>query len=165
MVRIGRNDLKFKKIKMGTLSLHSIEFPKGDILIKEVIYGMIANFTPSTPTGRKRLQDWKRKISIQIRSRRERIEDPKSTFAITVGMKFHTHLHGEQNLDLDNYSKPIIDAIAAGLFCNEKEDLSKITNYNQFDDSNFRHLYVERLSDAKEPSEECVVIVVSCKST
>jgi Holliday junction resolvase RusA-like endonuclease len=164
MTKIKENKLKFKRNKISNTSLNSITFSNGDVIIKEIIYGTIANFTPTTLTGRKRLQDWKRIIAMQIKSKRKIVYDPQYSYAVTIGMKFHTPTHGEQNLDLDNYSKPVIDAIAAGLFCDENEDLSKLTTYNQFNDSNFRHLYFERMHDAKEKDEECVTIIVSRKT-
>jgi len=46
-------------------------------------------------------------------------------------------------------------------FEDEGDDLSSLTTYNQFDDSNFRHIYLERLPDADSPEQESVAIFVS----
>ena len=135
-----KNDILFKKTKIKNHTLNSIEFRNSSFTISEIVFGMIANLTPTTLVGRKRLQEWKRKIAIQINSKRKSVQNPDNIYAITIGMKFHPLTHGNQKLDLDNFSKPIIDAVAAGLFCNDHEDLSTLTTYNQFDDSNFQHI-------------------------
>ena len=158
-----KNNIIFKKTRIENFTLNSLEFTNSPFTICEIVFGMIANSTPSTPVGRKRLQDWKRKISIQIKSARKSIQNPDKIYAITIGMKFHSLSHGNQKLDLDNYSKPIIDAIAAGLFCDDNEELSILTRYNQFDDSNFEHVYLEKLPDATISQDESIIILVSQK--
>lgn len=159
-----KNDILFKKTKIENHTLNSIKFRNSSFTMYDIVFGMIANFTPTTLGGRKRLQDWKRKISIQIKSARKSIQNPDKIYAITIGMKFHPLTHGNQKFDLDNYSKPIIDAIAAGLFCDDDEDLSILTEYNKFDDSNFQHIYLERLPDADTSQDESIIILVSQKS-
>ncbi|MCH7559904.1 MAG: RusA family crossover junction endodeoxyribonuclease [Thaumarchaeota archaeon] len=158
-----KNDILFKKTKIKNHTLNSIEFRNSSFTISEIVFGMIANLTPTTLVGRKRLQEWKRKIAIQINSKRKSVQNPDNIYAITIGMKFHPLTHGNQKLDLDNFSKPIIDAVAAGLFCNDNEDLSTLTTYNQFDDSNFQHIYLEKLSDASSSQGELIIILVSQK--
>ena len=158
-----KNDILFKKTKIKNHTLNSIEFRNSSFTISEIVFGMIANLTPTTPVGRKRLQEWKRKIAIQINSKRKSVQNSDNIYAIIIGMKFHPLTHGNQKLDLDNFSKPIIDAVAAGLFCNDNEDLSTLTTYNQFDDSNFQHIYLEKLSDASSSQGELIIILVSQK--
>ena len=156
-------DILFQKTQIENHLLHSIEFRNSSFTMCDTVFGMIANFTPTTVGGRERLQNWKHKISIQIKSKRKSIQDPSRIYAITIGMKFHPPTHGNQKFDLDNYSKPIIDAIAAGLFCNDDEDLSILTEYNKFDDSTFQHIYLERLPDVDISEDESVIILVSQK--
>ena len=157
------NNILFKNTKIENHTLNSIEFRNSSFTMCDVVFGMIANFTPTTVGGRERLQNWKHKLSIQIKSKRKSIQDPNRIYAITIGMKFHPLTHGNQKFDLDNYSKPIIDAIAAGLFCDDDEDLSILTKYNKFDDSNFQHIYLERLPDADTSQDESIIILVSQK--
>ncbi len=157
------NDLDFNIKIISGWSINCIEFSTGNLIVKTIVHGMIANFTPSSVQGRERLKNWKRKIAIQVKSKRSQLYNPDDTYAVSIGMKFHTPLHGEQKLDLDNFSKPIIDAIAAGLFCKENEDPRKFERYNQFDDSNFKHIFLDRLVDAKQENEEGITIIVSKK--
>ena len=63
-------------------------------------------------------------------------------------------------MDVENFIKPTIDAMAAGLFCTNDQDISAIDRYD-YDDSNFRHLFVQRLDDTATPTEEGVGICVS----
>ena len=49
--------------------------------------------------------------------------------------RFHPANHGYQSLDVENFLKPVIDAVAAGLFCEKEEDPLKIEHWN-YDDSN-----------------------------
>jgi len=60
--------------------------------------------------------------------------------------KYHT-MHKS---DVGNYVKPVIDGIAAGLF--STSPLS-VTKFN-FDDSNFKHLLIEKLDNPLCPSDE-----------
>ncbi len=156
------DDLTLKSRRLSGCLFKSLEFA-GKPIVKTIVNGMIANVTPTTVTGRKRLQDWKRKVAKEIFVNRNKIQNPDDWYAITVGMIFHTPTHGEQKLDLDNYLKPILDSIAAGLFSDESVNFAKITNYNKFDDSNFRYLYVERMKDAKLENEEGILIYVTKK--
>ena len=44
-------------------------------------------------------------------------------------------------MDVDNFVKPIIDALAAGLFCDPQIDPNNIPHWN-YDDSNFNTLLI-----------------------
>ena len=69
--------------------------------------------------------------------------------------------HGNQkNLDVENFIKPVIDALAAGLFCDPDQDPQEIAKWG-FDDSNFRTLLIHRLDDATRRDDEGVAISVS----
>ena len=63
-------------------------------------------------------------------------------------------------MDVENFTKPVVDAIAAGLFCEEQKDPKDIATWN-YDDSNFNTLLIHRLPDAAEPEDEGIVISVS----
>ena len=65
-------------------------------------------------------------------------------------------------MDVDNFIKPIIDALAAGLFCDVDIDPQDIPRYN-YDDSNISTLLIHRLANADRRENEGVVIYVSSK--
>lgn len=154
--------LQFKTKKVLDWSLTWLEFSNGKTVIDTIVYGAIANVSPTTEGGREKLQRWKRQISMEIKSKRgKQAHDSKNHYVVSLGMRFHTKNHGDGQIDVDNFIKPILDGIAAGLFCDENDDLSIINSYNQFDDSNFRHLYVERIVNNEPQKEEGVSIVVS----
>jgi hypothetical protein len=73
-------------------------------------------------------------------------------------MKFFPARRGNA-FDVENYLKPLVDAIAAGLFCEEGTDPLTIERYN-YNDSNFRHLLVFRLPDAKNEANEGVMTTI-----
>ena len=79
-------------------------------------------------------------------------------------MKFHLKTHGGRKLDAENFLKPILDAVAAGLFASEDTNPSEITRYD-FDDSNFDNVYFEKLTPAERFEDECVIITISQKTT
>ncbi len=74
-------------------------------------------------------------------------------------MRFCPPTH-KNKLDAENYLKPLLDGIAAGLFCNENEDVNKLEN-SKYDDSNFLSLYVERLPNTTRVNEEGVIVTIS----
>ena len=159
--KIQKLQFKTKELEKGWF-VKFLKFPNKGKLVSIIIYGIIANVSPSTKGGREKLQHWKRKIAMEIQSKHGNISfNPNNQCCISVGMRFHTPTHGNQKLDLDNFIKPIVDGIAAGLFSDDKEDLSHLTKYNQFDDSNFRYLYMERLPDALEEQQEGISVVIS----
>lgn len=143
-------------------SLNWLEFSNSKTVINTIICGTIANVSPTTEGGREKLQRWKRQIAMEIKSKRgKQAHDPKNHYIVSLGMRFNAMNHGDGQIDLDNFIKPILDGIAAGLFCGENDDLSTIEKYNQFNDSNFRHLYVERVINGEPQKEEGVSITVS----
>lgn len=73
-------------------------------------------------------------------------------------MKFCPFVHRNRELDVDNFLKPLLDGIAAGLFCDTT--IEKIEHF-LFDDSNFLKLYVERLSNTMNANEEGVLVTIS----
>ena len=87
--------------------------------------------------------------------------NPAGNFAISLGLSFHLPSHGNQkNLDVENFIKPVIDALAAGLFCDPGQDPQEIAEW-RYDDSNFRTLLIHRLDDATRSDDEGVAISAS----
>ena len=88
--------------------------------------------------------------------------DPGHEYAISLALRFHPGYHGGRTLDVENFIKPILDGIAAGIFCNASTDPSTINRWN-FDDSNFNTLLVHRLPDTGVPRGEGVSIFVAAR--
>ncbi len=123
--------------------------------------GVVANSVPTTDTGKRRLIEWKRRVADTARqSRGDTPWDSKLLYSVSVGFAFHPRAHGSQPLDIENFIKPSIDALAAGLFCRPDEDAAAIPRYN-YDDSNIRYLFVQRLPDVARESEEGAAFFVS----
>ena len=113
------------------------------------------------PNGKRRLVDWKQNVAETTKAYRGTSPwDSSDHYAISIGFSFCLQAHGNQELDVENFIKPTIDALAAGLFCTNDQDVSAIERYN-YDGSNFRYLFVHRLDDALAPDEEGVWINVS----
>ena len=131
-----------------------------DTLTVSVI-GTIANSVPTTDTGKDNLASWKIQIASEVKAARgDRQWDSSKRYAISLVLKFCMELHGYRALDVDNFTKPIIDAIAAGLFCEDDTDLADIPRWN-YDDSNFNTLLFHRLPDTSDPRKEGVAVHVS----
>ena len=69
-------------------------------------------------------------------------------------------LHGNRALDVENFVKPVLDGLAAGLFSSPGQDPWAIKRFD-YDDSNFSTLFIHRLPDAARPEDEGVAISVS----
>lgn len=132
------------------------------------IIGYIANSIPTSQTGKERLDDWKVLVASEIKAiRSERAWNPESRYAISIGFSFNARSHGNRrrwdrqcHLDVENFKKPVIDAIAAGLFCGEQTDLARIPRWD-YDDSNFDTLLIHRLPDVINPKDEGIAVFIS----
>jgi len=133
----------------------------GDEPIMALIRGRIAN---SVDENKERSKAWKEKICWQIIQKRHGVQNNENQHAISVSMKFHLKAHGGQELDAENYLKPILDAVAAGLFATDDMHPTEITRFD-FDDSNFDNVYFEKLTPAERREGECVIITISQKTT
>ncbi len=69
-------------------------------------------------------------------------------------------IDGYQPLDVENFIKPVIDAVSAGLFMDQQTRPSDVRHWN-FDDSNFNTLLIHRLPDADSPSDEGIAVCIS----
>ena len=88
--------------------------------------------------------------------------NPDDLYAIGLEFRFHPANHGNQALDVENFLKPVVDAIAAGLFVEAEKDPGAIRKWN-FPDSNFRTLLIHRAADPPSRDREGVHIFVSVR--
>ena len=156
-----RSELKFSVQRIASWDVPVIRYRRPCAELSLSVRGTIANSISTTDAGKRCLKEWKANVATVCKASRG--ETPWSsawTYAITLGLAFSPALHGWQPLDVENFLKPILDAMAAGLFCQEDQIPSNIERFN-YDDSNFRHLLVHRFPDIASATEEVVAIHVS----
>ena len=156
------HQLLFEYRKIGPWTIPTIELEGATLSLQQHVSGTIINSITDSQQGRDRQQDWKVSVASEVKKVRGTAAwNPSGVFAISLGLSFYLPSHGNQkNLDVENFIKPIIDALAAGLFCDPGRDPQEITEW-KYDDSNFRTLLVHRLDDATRSENEGVSISVS----
>ena len=130
--------------------------------------GTIINSIVDGEKGRAKQRNWKIQIASTVRQKRgSGAWNSDDEFAVSIGLRFHANNHGGQTdangrarLDAENFIKPIVDAIAAGLFSDDSLDLNSIERWD-YDDSNFNTLLIHRFDDVQTPRGEGVIICVS----
>ena len=156
-------DFFFANRAIGRWDVPVLEFHEPECYNLHVpITGYIVN---SSTERKDRLQSWKAHVAAEVMDARGKYAwNNRHIFAITLGFSFNTGSgwHGYRALDVENFIKPVIDALAAGLFCDEHTDPFTITRWD-FDDSNFNTLLIHRLPDARTPQEEGIAVCVSAK--
>ncbi|MFZ0184829.1 MAG: hypothetical protein WAL88_08360 [Nitrosotalea sp.] len=147
-------NLKLDTVLVDDWKINYLDFDKSTLILKKVVFGKIIN---SVTEQKEELLNWKRKIVESVFNEKI-IVNPSSdsTYAISLSFRFHPQCHSSNKLDVENYVKPVIDGIAAGMF---SKDPSTVTKFN-FDDSNFKHILIEKLDTPVTPSNEGVAIVV-----
>lgn len=159
-------DLLFTNRGIGQWSVPTLEFRDAECPpLCLPIFGYIANSVPTSDSGKKRLDGWKPLITSEVKDARGgRAWSSQDFYTITLGFSFNINSgwHGYRSLDVENFIKPVIDALAAGLFCDEQTEPYTITRWN-FDDSNFNTLLIHRLPDAPTQQDEGIAICVSAK--
>lgn len=129
------------------------------IIFQKFISGKIVNSVVDS-NKKQELLEWKQKIAKSIFvPLNDKSMSPDRNYAISLSIRFSLALHGNTKLDVENYVKPIIDGIAAGIFCPCDQDPLQITKFN-YDDSNFNKLFIERLSDCN-PEDEGLIITIT----
>ena len=153
--------LVFRQREIGGWSVPTVSFTsmvRVPICLR--VGGEIVNeFTDKTA---KKLE-WKRRLASEVKLMRgDTPWDSGDDYAISLALKFYPGYHGgsAQRLDVENFIKPIIDAIAAGLFCDTHTDTSKIERWD-FGDSNFNTLFVHRFPDTGDPEAEGIATYIS----
>ncbi len=154
-------DLRIESVLIGRWDVAVIQFVNNARHLAVPVDGLIANSVYTSQAGKQRHVDWKKNVAETLKANRGTGPcDPFDHYAISLGFSFCLQAHGNRELDVENYIKPTIDALAAGLFCTNDQDVSAIERYN-YDDSNFRYLFVHRLDDALSPDKEGVGINLS----
>lgn len=154
-------NLKFGYREFGEWGFPIVEFtnPVASLPYLPVV-GRIAN---SSDTKEAR-QAWKVKVASEIKAvRGNSAWNSGSDYAITLALSFHCENHGKR-FDVDNFIKPILDALAAGLFCDSQMNPKDIQARQwTYPDSNFKTLLIHRLPDADSQDKEGVAICVSSR--
>ena len=149
---MSNDDLKFSYRTIGDWSVPTVEFanPKSPPFCLPV-FGKILPWHGDN-------QRWQVQIASSVKAERGvNPWDSSINRAISIGLAFHRN---RQKLDIDNRIKPILDALAAGLFCENEKNPKDIETWN-YDDSNFKTLLTHRLPDTDSPEAEGVAICVS----
>ena len=157
----GGDDLTFRQRHIGDWIVPTVSFmSQSRSPLRLHVRGEIVNeISTNTETQR----DWKVQLASEVKaSRGEEPWDSDDHYTISLALRFHPGYHGgaNQDLDVEKFIKPIIDAIAAGLFCDPQTDPFAIGRWD-YDDSNFNTLLVNRLPDAEDPEDEGVAVYVS----
>ena len=151
----------------STLKDRVLRFDGEAASFSETVNGPILNFASKDKEG---LREWKVRLARAVQARRGRDWDPdehppnEHRYAVTLRFRFQSR---PTKLDVDNYVKPVLDGLAAGLFLPENEDpgdLSTFAAHNGVDDSHFRTLLIRRLPDlpdGKEREDEEVHLFIS----
>ena len=142
----------------------TVEFSNSALSLHLSILGAIINSIVDGQRGRDRQHNWKLQITSEVKATRgNQPWNPRDTFAITLGMSFHPGNHGNRSLDTENFIKPVLDGLTAGLFCENDMDPLGIKRFD-YDDSNFNTLLIHRLDDAPTNDLEGVAISVSART-
>ena len=149
---------------IGGWSLPTLEFTADEAsLLCVPVYGVIGNSVPTSQIGKDIQARWRVRVASCVKEARgEHPQRPSDPYAITIGFSFHMPSHGNQKLDIENFVKPTIDALAAGLFCPAHVNPQDIQRWN-YDDSNFTTLLIHRLPDAGSREAEGAAIAVSSR--
>ena len=161
------SDFTFKQRQIGEWRVSTIEFSNAKSApLCLPIKGYIANFVPpESDVGKMRSSLWKPLIASEVKDARGASAwNASSEFAISLAFSFNTNSgwHGRRPLDVENFVKPVVDAIAAGLFCCKSTDPRSIAKWC-YDDSNFKTLLIHRLPDAETRCDEGIAVCVSVR--
>ena len=124
------------------------------------IVGEIVN---SVTERKDKLRSWKVQVASEVKAvRGGETWRPTDHYAVSLALSFHPANHGNRPLHVENFIKPIIDALAAALFCEPRTDSRTIARWN-YDDSNFNTLFIHRLPDPYEAEDEGVDLFLSSR--
>ena len=155
--------MKIETKDIGLLKLNAVSFDDETDSLSFTVNGIIGNFAATSERGKFHYKEWKKSVASASKILRGNFAwSTTSHYCITCGFTFHMASHGNRKLDVENFIKPTLDALAAGLFCSEDQDPRLIPRYD-YDDSNFRHLFIQRLEDAASESDEGVAINISVR--
>ncbi len=156
-------DFIIRNQKVGKWTMPTVVFKSEDNFIAFEVNGIIGNSVPTSNSGKQKTVKWKRLVARAAKAARgELLLDPSWLYSISAGFSFNLRLHGGPKSDVENFLKPTFDALAAGLFCTVEQDTDKIVRYD-YDDSNFKFLFVYKLDDAQTADDEGVGITISIR--
>lgn len=157
--------LTFAERKIGEWAVPTIEFSRPSRpYLRVAVNGVIINSVVDGARGKEKQQNWKAQVASAVkRARGPQPWNAADEYAISLTMWFHLGNHGNMDLDAENFIKPIIDAIAAGLFSDSQTHPQNIKRWG-YDDSNFNTLLIHRLPDAHTKAGEGIAISVSARS-
>ena len=154
----NRKTLVFRHQEIGGWSVPTASFVS---VARDPIALAVAGRIANQVDDAERKREWKRHLASEVKQiRGDTPWDSSDNYAISLALKFCPGNHGHQPLDAENFLKPIIDAIAAGLFCDTLTDPATIESWD-FDDSNFNTLLVHRLPDTADAAAEGIAAFVS----
>ena len=156
--------LTFKESRIEDWVVPTIEFSEPvRAPLSVAVSGVIINSIVDGARGRERQQNWKVQVASAVKSARgPQAWSAGDEYAVSLAMRFHLGSHGNRDLDAENFVKPVIDALAAGLFCSNSTDPGGITHWN-YDDSNFNTLLIHRLPNATTQADEGIAVCVSVR--
>lgn len=163
----NRYELIYKRREIGRWTIPTLEFPGS---VRSLCVPVIETIANSIWT-KERAKPCKVAVASTVKAARgKQAWSPQDQYAISIGFSFHPGNHGNftdergrAKLDVENFTKPVVDAIAAGLFCGQETDISSIEHWN-YDDSNFNTLLIHRIPDASNPDDEGIAVCVSPSS-
>ena len=157
-------NLVYTERGIGDMTIPALEFSDGAPSLSIHVTGKVINSIAEKPQQ----QAWKAEIASAVKAARGGQWNSEAKFAISIGFRFNTdsgwHGYGKgrtpPKMDVENFAKPVVDALAAGLFCDDSTDPRRIQQWD-YDDSNFVTLLIHRLPDAPTRQGEGVAICVS----
>lgn len=157
------SELKIVNETVGAWGVSSVVFDDESQRLRVPVTAIIGNSVPTSESGKRNLAEWKMAVASAAKTLRGTGPlDPSWHYCISAVFSFHPGSHGYTALDVENFLKPSFDALAAGLFCANEQDPREIPRYN-YDDSNFRYLFVHRLDDADSEDREGAGFVISIR--
>lgn len=154
--------LTLEQRTVGGWSVPTVRFADEARGLELRLSGEIVNSITTSQRAKDAQLAWKRTIATEVKGARGGGPwDARQHYAVSLAMRFCPALHGNRSdFDVENFVKPVLDGLAAGLFCPPDQDPRAIGRFN-YDDSGFSTLFIHRLPDAPHPDDEGVAIRVS----
>lgn len=153
--------IAFSNECVGRWNIMALRHQAAATVLAIPVIGVIGNSVPTSERGKQVLAEWRRLVATEAKRARGPVRvGPHRHYAVCVGFSFCPRAHGNQALDIENFVKPTVDALAAGLFCDGEQDPACIAKYD-YDDSNFVFMLLQRLPDAGHEASEGAALFVS----
>ena len=136
--------------------------PRKEKTVRALVLGTVTRYSrESAKTGA--FLNWKRKVAAKVKA--DRGAAPWAVgrgYAVSLALRLDLpENHNNNDGDLDNFAKLILDAIAFGLFCPSEVDPLTVKMWKDYDDrsATFSTLFVDRLPDARDEPEGVAIYV------